>query len=636
MCGINGIFAYAATALPPSPDEALATRDAMARRGPDGTGLWHSAGDRCLLGHRRLAILDLSDRALQPMHGASGRYTIVFNGEIYNYPELRHAALAAGRPLATTSDTEILLDLFERDGPAMLGQLRGMFALAIWDAERRSLFLARDPFGIKPLYYSDRSGTLRFASQVCALRAGGAIGAALDPAGVTGFMLMGSVPEPFTWYAEIAALPAGHYMTADAHGPRLQRYVDPAAILAAAHAPPDLNAAREAIRDSIRAHLLSDVPIGLFLSGGIDSAAILGVAMEHAARPIQAITLGFDEFVGTAEDEVPIAARIAAHYGAQHSVRRIDRAEFLADLDEIMAAMDQPSIDGINSWFVAKAARELGLKVALSGIGGDELLGGYPSFADVPRWRARYGGLARIPGLGRTAGHALGLLAPRFAARHPKAAGLLRHTATLGGAYLVRRALRLPDGAQPDLPREFLAEGLARLDLVARLDRLVEPRPESDRAAVTLLELGFYLRNQLLRDADWAGMRHSIEIRTPLVDSMLFTQFAPVIGTLPAGAGKQLLADTPTQPLPDWHRHRPKTGFRIPYAAWMTGIADKHASSSMSDTGHGNVSRKWSNYVFVRHRDAANAPIYCTPQDNTLNSPLAAPESDLMIHAAAR
>jgi asparagine synthase (glutamine-hydrolysing) len=636
MCGINGIFAYAATAVPPSRDETLATRDAMARRGPDGSGLWRSNDGRCRFGHRRLAILDLSDRALQPMHGASGRYTIVFNGEIYNYRELRHAAVAAGRPLATTSDTEILLDLYERHGSAMLDQLRGMFALAIWDAERHCLFLARDPFGIKPLYYSDRAGMLRFASQVGALRAGGAIGAELDPAGVTGFMLMGSVPEPFTWYAGIAALPAGHCMTVDARGPRLRRYIDPAAILAARHAAPDLADARTAIRDSIRAHLLSDVPVGLFLSGGIDSAAILGVAMEHAAGPIQAITLGFDDFVGTPEDEVPIAARIAAHYGARNSVRRIDRAEFLADLDDIMAAMDQPSIDGINSWFVAKAARELGLKVALSGIGGDELLGGYPSFTDVPRWRARYGGLARIPGLGRVAADTLGLLAPRLAARHPKAAGLLRHSTTLGGAYLVRRALRLPEDAPPDLPRDFVAEGLARLDIVARLNRLVEPMPQSDRAAVTLLELGFYLRNQLLRDADWAGMRHSVEIRTPLVDIALFTRLAPVIGTLRHGVGKQLLADAPTRPLPDWHRHRPKTGFRIPYAAWVSGIADKQAPSSATDDSHGQVARKWSRYILSRHSEPAVTSISCSAKDITLKLPVAVAQSDRITDAAAR
>ncbi|MES2056734.1 MAG: asparagine synthase (glutamine-hydrolyzing), partial [Pseudomonadota bacterium] len=370
-------------------DEVVRVRDSMARRGPDGAGLWASDDSRCVLGHRRLSILDLSDRALQPMASGDGRYTIVYNGEIYNYPELRAAALAVGRSLVTTSDTEILLDLFEQHGPAMLDMVRGMFALAIWDAVTQSLFLARDAFGIKPLFFSDKDGVFRFASQVRALRAGDGISDEKDPAGVVGFLLLGSVPEPFTWYADIASLPAGHCMTVDASGVTQRRYVDAATVLVTGeseqigHAAA-LRRAHEAVRDSIKAHLLADVPVGLFLSAGIDSAAILGVAMEGAARPIHTITLGFDEFEGTDDDEVPVAARIAAFYGAQHNVRRIGRDEFLGDLDEILATMDQPSIDGINTWFVAKAAHEQGLKVALSGIGGDEMLGGYNRHISAP------------------------------------------------------------------------------------------------------------------------------------------------------------------------------------------------------------------------------------------------------------
>jgi asparagine synthase (glutamine-hydrolysing) len=532
MCGLNGIFAYGVTAAMPSHDEAIAVRDVMATRGPDGTGLWVSASRRCILGHRRLAILDLSDRALQPMTSRTGRYTIVHNGEIYNYPELRAAVLNAGRTLSTTSDTEMLLDLFEQHGSAMLDMVRGMFAFAIWDAVAQSLFIARDPFGIKPLFYANSAGTFRFASQVRALRTGDGTSSTKDSAGVMGFMLLGSVPEPFTWYADISALPAGHSMTVDANGLTVCRYFDPAAILVAGErAAVDygtaLHRARDAVRDSIKAHLLADVPVGLFLSGGIDSAAILGVAMEVATSPIHAITLGFEEFEGTRNDEVPIASRIADHYGAQHSVRRIGRDEFLSHLGQILATMDQPSIDGINTWFVAKAARERGLKIALSGIGGDEMLGGYPSFADVPTWHARYGALARIPGMGSILGKVLKTLAPGFVANNPKAAGLLRYTGTLGGAYLVRRGLRLPDEFADMLDADFTEDGLARLGILNRLNDALDPMPGSGQAAVSLLELSFYMRNQLLRDVDWAGMRHSVEIRVPLVDSMLFRELAP-------------------------------------------------------------------------------------------------------------
>ncbi|RYY41548.1 MAG: asparagine synthetase B, partial [Sphingomonadales bacterium] len=233
MCGLNGIFAYAATAPAPSPDEVRRVRDAMTVRGPDGEGLWSSADRRCVLGHRRLSILDLSDRALQPMTTDDARYTIVYNGEVYNYPELRDEAVKLGRQLHTTSDTEVLLDLYAREGAAMVERLRGMFAFAIWDAAERSLFLARDPFGMKPLFFADDGRTIRFASQVRALRQGGGISREVDPAGVVGFALLGSVPEPFTWFRDVQALPAGHCMMVSAEGASAPvRYFDPAATLA--------------------------------------------------------------------------------------------------------------------------------------------------------------------------------------------------------------------------------------------------------------------------------------------------------------------------------------------------------------------------------------------------------------------
>src|SRR5438067_243441 len=220
MCGINGIYAYHPAAAAPDFRELLASRDAMAVRGPDGEGAWQSQHRRCALGHRRLAILDLSSRASQPMSSEDGRLTIVFNGEIYNYPALRAEMESKGARLRTTSDTEILLHLYAQNGPEMVTRLRGMFAFAIWDDVRKCLFLARDPYGIKPLYTANDGWTFRFASQVKALIAGGAVSRDPEPAGLVGFHLFGSVPEPFTLYLEIRALPAGHSQWVDAAGPR--------------------------------------------------------------------------------------------------------------------------------------------------------------------------------------------------------------------------------------------------------------------------------------------------------------------------------------------------------------------------------------------------------------------------------
>src|SRR5215469_9448820 len=420
MCGINGIFAYNPCAGIPTDAELLATREAMRARGPDGAGAWWGGDRRCGLGHRRLAILDLSERAVQPMASGDGRYVVTFNGEIYNYPSLRKELEAEGVVFRSTSDTEVLLHLFARNGATMVHRLRGMYAFAIWDSVARRLFLARDPYGIKPLYTANDGWIFRFASQVKALLAGGAVSRDPEPAGLVGFHLFGSVPEPFTLYREIRALPAGHTQRVDAAGPREpEPFANLAAILAdgarkAAPASELRERVRVGGRDSVRAHLLADVDVGIFLSAGIDSGALLGTMRDAGQREIRAITLAFDEFRGTLEDEAPLAALVCKQYGARHIVRHLREQEFFQDLPAILEAMDQPSIDGVNTWFVSKAAKEAGLKVAISGLGGDELLGGYPSFSDLPRWRRRFGALAAIPGLGSSARRIIAAVAPRF------------------------------------------------------------------------------------------------------------------------------------------------------------------------------------------------------------------------------
>ncbi|HEX3883735.1 MAG TPA: asparagine synthase (glutamine-hydrolyzing) [Stellaceae bacterium] len=608
MCGINGIFAYhpAASALKES--ELLATRDAMRRRGPDGAGAWWSGDRRCGLAHRRLTILDLSDRAAQPMVGADGRLVVTFNGEIYNFPELRYELEADGFRFRTTSDTEALLHLYARDGAAMVHRLRGMYAFAIWDDVKRELFLARDPYGIKPLYTANDGWTFRFASQVKALLAGGAVSRDPEPAGIAGFHLFGSVPEPFTLYRDIRALPAGHTQIVDSAGPREpQQFVNLAAILAEGAAHPALSAElpqrlREAALDSVRAHLLADVEVGLFLSAGIDSGALLGLMRDTGQRDIRAITLAFDEFRGTEDDEAPLAAQVAGHYGAEHIIRRVDRREFDTDLPAILDAMDQPSIDGVNTWFVAKAAKEAGLKVALSGLGGDELLAGYSSFADLPRWRRRFGPLAAIPGIGRLARYAIPALAPGFAKARPKALGMLEYANRWAGAYLLRRGLFLPHELPGIMDPDMAREGLRRLKPLRRLAASLAPDPGSDTGRVCALESTHYMRNQLLRDADWAGMAHGIEIRVPLVDVVMLKLVARAYPALTHATGKAALAQAPVTPLPPGMVHRAKTGFVVPTRTWMNTSANT-ASAARRETANtrGSTSRQWSRLVLAGH-----------------------------------
>jgi len=605
MCGINGIVAYLSSSRAPEEAELLITRDAMRARGPDGFGAWWSMDRRCGLGHRRLSIIDLSDRASQPMTTEDGRFIVVFNGEIYNYPQLRAELETDGARFRTTSDTEALLHLYARHGADMVHRLRGMFAFAIWDEVRQGLFLARDPYGIKPLYTANDGWTFRFASQVKALLAGGHVSRDPEPAGVVGFHLFGSVPEPFTLYRDVRALPAGHTQWVDVAGPREPKpFANLAEVLAkgAAHPTPAAELAervRAGVLNSVRAHLLADVEVGVFLSAGVDSGALLGLMRDAEQREIRAITLAFEEFRGTSEDEAPLAARVCEQYGAQHIVRPLGEQEFFDDLPAILEAMDQPSIDGVNAWFVSKAAKEAGLKVAISGLGGDELLGGYPSSLDLPRWRRWFGPFAGVPGLGRLARKFIGAVAPGFSRTRPKALGLLEHAGSWPGAYLLRRALFLPQELPGLMDAEIAREGLRRLKPLRRLAASLTPDPRSDSARVCVLESAHYMRNQLLRDTDWAGMAHSLEIRVPLVDFTLLAALAPAIPALTPGEGKAALAKAPTSPLPNETVIRGKTGFGVPTGAWMNKVADEDLGpTAHTPENKGLISRRWSATVF--------------------------------------
>lgn len=611
MCGIAGIFSYQPAAADVDPVELGRIAAALMRRGPDGEGMWFAQDGRTAFAHRRLAVIDPGPGGAQPMSTPDGILTITFNGEIYNYAELRATLIDRGHVFRSHSDTEVLLRLYAERGPAMVEDLRGMFAFAIWDTANGRMFLARDPYGIKPLYYANDGWTFRFASQVKALMAGGRISDEPEPAGLIGFHVWGHVPEPFSLYREIRALPAGHTMVIDDLGPREpRRYWSVAQVLSdqgGRPGPSDIDLAepagraallRDAVVESVRHHLVADVEVGLFLSAGIDSGAILGVARDLGHAKLKAITLAFSEYRGTSDDETPLAAQVAAQYGADHIVRVVDEAEFQADLPAILDAMDQPSIDGINTWFVAKAAKETGLRVALSGLGGDELLGGYPSFADLPRWHRRFGLPARIPGLGVLAAAVLKTVAPGLARRNPKALGLLRHAGTLEGCYLLRRALFLPEELPVLLDPAQVRDGLERLDLIRSLGHSLTPEPGSTAGCVTALESSHYMRDQLLRDADWAGMAQSVEIRTPLVDASLLRDVAPIIPRLAPGEGKQSLARAPREPVPDVVVGRAKTGFTVPTGAWMaqrSGISGPPASK-------GIVSRRWSGFVLAGQR----------------------------------
>ena len=593
MCGIAGIFAYSSSAPNANRDELRAIRDQMQLRGPDGFGEWFSENERVALGHRRLSIIDLSDRAAQPMQTADGRYVISFNGEIYNYRELRQMLEAKQHVFRTESDTEVLLQLFAEKGADMLQDLRGMFTFAIWDNIEKSLFIARDAFGIKPLYITDDGKTFRFASQVKALLKGD-VDRSPEPAGHVGFLLWGSVPEPYTLYKSIRALPPGHSMRVSEKGAEpAKAFCRISDVLAqASHSAVNgdrqtaLREIADAIHDSVIAHQVADVPVGVFLSAGIDSCLIASTAATHGANS-HTITLGFREFAGTSDDEVPLAEEVARMLGSWHHTMMTSREDFEGEREKLLAAMDQPSIDGVNTWFVARAAAQMDIKVALSGLGGDELFASYPSFQQIPKMLRYARPFNSIPTLGSAIRKMSSPILSRITS--PKYAGLMEYSNSAGGAYLLRRSLYAPWELDKHLDPEFVKQGLAELQTLENLDSTTNNIP-NDRLAISSLEMNWYMRNQLLRDADWAGMAQSLEIRVPLLDLDLLRKAAPWFAAYP-DISKSEIAAVAAPTLPASVLNRPKTGFSVPVREWI-----KPEGTSIQQRGL----RGWAQYVHQR------------------------------------
>lgn len=577
MCGISGIYTYGLTEFPLGREALERMSESQIHRGPDAGSAWYAERGNVGFAHRRLSIIDLDERANQPMVEPVTGMTIVFNGEIYNYRELRRELIAVGCSFKTGSDTEVLLQAYIHWGEGCLNRLRGMYAFAVWNDKKQTLFLARDPYGIKPLYYVDSEGTFLFASQVKALIASGAVSRQSSPSGLAGFLMMGSVPEPHTIYRDIFSLPAGCYMIVDAAGVgRIDRHFSVSGVwLQAAYEPTVLNdddlqvLVADAISDSVKLHMIADVPVGAFLSAGIDSGTLLALMSEQHSVSVQSITLGFGEFRGTQNDETLLSAQIAKRYGSRHTIRWIEDQEIERDLPAILSAMDQPTVDGVNTWLVSKVAHEEGLKVVLSGVGGDELFGGYTHFEVFPMWKRSQAIAHLLPGVASLAATALIALS-RLKVVPPKAAALVRYGESYAGLYFAKRGLFMPWELPSIMGRELAEIGLKELKPPDFLADALGPEPVNGYAAIAALESIFYLRNQLLRDSDWASMAHSLELRTPLVDSELLNALAPALVKRPARMEKKVpLANAPVKALPSSIIERPKTGFTLPMGRYI-------------------------------------------------------------------
>ena len=585
MCGIVGIIQYKPQSTNIDIEELLLIRDSMEKRGPDGAGLWVSKDNRVALAHRRLEIIGLGEQGIQPMileNGCSSQYVqvvITYNGEIYNYKELRAELQTLGHKFKSNTDTEVILHLYEEFGEGFQTKLRGMFAFILVDSFRSIILLVRDPLGIKPLYYHDENGILTVASQAKALLKSKRISKRTDDGALAGLFIFGSIPEPLTAWKEIKAVPSGAVLKFNSNGEKqIDHYFSLATEIKNAEnlicSEFNLDLFRTELIEDIKAHMVSDVEVGIFLSSGIDSTSILGMA-SNLVPNLNSITLGFKDFEGLHSDEVPVAIQVSELYGSRNIVRRISGNDFINNLPKILSDMDQPSVDGVNTWLVANVAAELDLKVALSGIGGDEFFGGYSTFVNVPSMLRKINLVKKIFKNGELIRK---LSAPLFKNNNPKAAGILEYGDSLEKMWLLNRCVMAPWELANVLGKERANEALKELNIDGILNTASPLNLKTEIGKISALEGGLYMKNQLLRDADWAGMGNSLEIRVPFVDSFLLpTLLTRLIHHWAPETKKNILAQIPSPFVPDSVVNRGKTGFSLPMEKWIS-INDEYSS----------------------------------------------------------
>ncbi len=565
MCGIWGAINVA--------DERMGREAAraMAHRGPDDHGVY--AGDGtcpALLVNTRLAIIDLSETGHQPMSTPDGRYWIAYNGETYNYEDLRRPLLDAGHTFRGTSDTEVILHAYAEWGEAFLDDLRGMFAFAIWDTHEGRLFAARDRLGIKPLYYTvvGKEGApdarLVFGSELKALLSSGLIEPRLNPAALHHYLSFYAVPSPYTILEGVHMLPPGHTLTYENGHVEIRRYWSlPAGDPLTGSSEQVATRLRELLEESIRLRMIADVPVGAFLSGGIDSSAVVALMTRATGETLQTFSIGFGA-EGESIDERSAARVLAEHYGTDHTEVIVTGRQVREQLPAIIRAMDQPTGDGLNTYLVSQATAQH-VKVALSGLGGDELFAGYPQFRmfrQADRARAVW---ERLPGVARQAA--------RGAAHVADPAD--RAMTWLDGDVLERyERVRILFGEEDKLALYTPATAAALAAPEPSLDylsRYLHPVEMDSIVQLTRLELQNYMAHTLLRDTDAMSMAHSLEVRVPLIDHKLveYAVRIPPEMKLRNGQNKWIFAEALRDVLPAEVLARPKQGFEMPVAAWM-------------------------------------------------------------------
>ena len=574
MCGIFGVVSRGS----PLPADFLSkAARSLAHRGPDdsGTILLNVGAEQIGFAHTRLSIIDLSPLGHQPMQDPVTGNWIVFNGEIYNFRELRKQLEATGADFKTQSDTEVILAAYRVWGESCLTRLGGMFAFALWDASQKRLLLVRDPMGIKPLYYHHSERTFLFASEVRTLLQTGQVPRKTDPAGVLSYLAFGSVYEPWTIVERVKTVPPGHVLTVENGSVSSREYWNP--LHSAARADSERKSSNGSkdgaeaqlpaiLRDAVLSHLVSDVPVGVFLSGGIDSSALVAVLSQNGVRA-DTFSLVFQE---EEFDEGQYSREVARRFSAEHHEIPVLPEDALASLPAALCAMDQPTIDGINTYLVSAKTRAAGVKVALTGLGADEMFAGYSNFRNVPRMEAFSKRFGRLPKLARRPLSASVELFAGKGDRGRKLAELATGHDAIVHPYFLARALFGP------AEREIMLQSPDYQALQQSLNRTLEESITESQFLdpvnrVSYLESRWYMRNTLLRDSDFMSMANGLELRVPFLDRALVETCFRIPGNrkLQGDSPKSLLLASLGADLPPQIVNRPKRGFTLPFERWL-------------------------------------------------------------------
>jgi asparagine synthase (glutamine-hydrolysing) len=569
MCGIAGLVCVDGQSIR---DRLAKMNDHMGHRGPDDQGIWlnDNPGIGIGLAHRRLSIIDLSATGHQPMELPDNSGVIVFNGEIYNYQELRTDLEKQGIRLRGHSDTEVLLWGLKLYSTDFLKQLRGMYAFGYYDRDKSELLLARDPSGIKPLYYYRREDEFSFASELRSLVASGSVSKKLSLSALGGFLAYGAVPQPLTILDGVRMLPAGSWLRMNTQArTRLMELKTWWQLPVPDHEQVTdvLPRVRSLVEDSVKDHLIADVPVGVFLSAGIDSTLIASIAKRFNDL-VQAFTV---DLAGTeGSDEAEIASETAKRIGIAHQIVRVSDESAIEWMQQWLESTDQPSIDGLNTFIISKAVASCGIKVALAGLGADELFGGYSTFREVEGLQKAHKRLTFLPAFLRQGIVSLITARKSFEAREKlldmmNSRGGITRLAVLRRRLLSDRQLRDLGLWTSDLNRScFLPEEVQTLFL----------SEESPGWQISRAEFSIYQQNMLLRDSDANSMAHSLEIRVPFLDQRIL-DWVPTIPDnirFPTNeSGKYLLREACKDYLGQAQLRRPKTGFTVPFTQWMAG-----------------------------------------------------------------